>query len=848
MESREKIGSMSLEQKAIFVSGNDYWHLESDDKLGLPRIMITDGPHGLRKQRSDKKASDGIGLGNSVPATCFPPAATSACSWDEELLKEEGVCLAEECLKEKVSVILGPGTNIKRSPLSGRNFEYFSEDPFLSGKMSASLINGVQSKGVGTSLKHFACNSQEAFRMMVNEVVDERTIREIYFPAFEIAIKESQPWTVMNSYNKINGVYSSQNEWLLNQVARNEWGFKGLFVTDWGASVDRILGLKAGTDLEMPCSGDMNKQNILDAIKNGNLDEKILNERVNKVVELILKSKNTLDLNKDFVCDYENHHKIAQKVAEGSMVLLKNDENLLPLKKGQKVAVIGEMAKLPRFQGAGSSVINPTKLCNAFDELVAIGVDADYAQGYYKSSPAKKDKKRKSDEVLLSEAIELAKSHDVAIVFVGLTEEIEGEGYDKLSIKMPQNHDILVTEIAKVNPNTVVVLAGGSVVSMPWIENVKSILNSGLGGQAGGAAVANILTGNVNPSGKIAETYPLDLSDTPTYGNFPGGPVVAEHKESVYVGYRYYDTAEKDVLFPFGHGLSYTKFEYSELKIRKSNPNPNGGDDDDDDDDDLSNVKDTDVLDVSFKIKNIGGFDGSEIAQIYVTDKESTIFRPIKELRAFKKVFLKAGEVKEVTVHLNKRSFAYYNVNINDWHVETGEFEILVGSSSRDIRLSQTILIESTVDAVVPDFRETAPDYYKANIHSISDDQWQKIYGKELPARTRDPSQKIDINCCLNDARHTKWGGRICNLIEKKMSGMGSGDNAEGEGKMLAAMATQIPIRNFVSMSMGAFSPQQAAGLLMILNDDESSFSGFNAIFWRLGRTISMLPRLLKSI
>lgn len=839
MDSHEIVERMSLEQKAIFVSGNDYWHLESDDKLGLPQIMITDGPHGLRKHRSDKKATNGIGLGDSVPSTCFPPASTSACSWDESLLMEEGEILAKECIKEKVSVILGPGTNIKRSPISGRNFEYFSEDPLLSGKMSAALINGVQSKGIGTSLKHFACNSQEAFRMMVSEVVDERAIREIYFPAFEIAIKESQPWTVMNSYNKINGHYSSQNEWLLNQVARNEWGFKGLFVTDWGASVDRIQGLKAGTDLEMPCSGDLNKQNIIDAIKNGILDENILNERVNKVVELILKSKKTLELNKESSsCNYEEHHKIAQKVAESSMVLLKNDDDLLPLKKGQKVAIIGEMAKLPRFQGAGSSVINPTMLSNAFDELVALGVDVIYSQGYYKLPPTKKEKDRKSNEVLLSEAIETAKSSDVAIVFVGLPEEYEGEGYDKSDISMPENHNILVSEIANVNRNTVVVLAGGSVVAMPWINNVKSCLNSGLGGQAGGAAVANILTGKVNPSGKTAETYPLQFSDNPTYGNFPGGPVVSEHKESIFVGYRYYDTAEKEVLFPFGFGLSYTKFEYSDMKINKSGSDEN----------ELSELKDTDAIDVYFKIKNIGNLDGSEIAQIYVSDKESTIFRPTKELRAFKKVFLKVGEEKEVSVHLDKRAFSYYNINIKDWHVETGEFDILVGSSSRDIKLRQTVFVKSTVEAVVPDLREVCPDYYKANIQSIDDDQWRRVYGSELPARERDKSKRIDLNCCLNDARHTKWGGRICNMIEKKMATMGSGENAEGEGKMLAAMATQIPIRNFISMSMGAFSIKQAEGLLKILNDDESSFAGFNAIFWRLGRTISMLPRLLRSI
>lgn len=819
MKHPEIIKKMSLEQKAKFVSGYDYWHLEEAPELGLPKIMVTDGPHGLRKQNTDKKTSDGIGLGNSVPATCMPPAATSACSWDENLLKEEGEALAEECLQEKVSVILGPGTNIKRSPVCGRNFEYFSEDPLLAGKMSANLINGCQSKGIGNSLKHFACNSQEAFRMVVSEVIDERTIREIYFPAFEIAVKEAQPWTIMNSYNRINGVYASQNDWLQNKVLRDEWGFKGLVVTDWGASVDRIPGLKYGTDLEMPSSGTLNTQRIIAAVKDGSLDEAVLDERVDNVVDLIVKSKPALE--KEYKFDVEAHHKTAQKIAEGSMVLLKNDENILPLKAGQKVAVIGEMAKAPRFQGAGSSVINPTKLDNAYDELKKLGVDVTYAQGYEKG----KDVVNNS---LVSEAVNAAKAADVALVFVGLTEEFEGEGYDRESINMPNSHNNLVSEIVKANANTVVVLAGGSVVYMPWINEVKALLNSGLGGQAGGAAVANILTGAVNPSGKTAETYPLSFEENPTYGNYPGGPVVSEHKESVYIGYRYYDTAEKDVLFPFGYGLSYTTFEYGNMKLS------------------AKDIKDTDTVKVSFTVKNTGAVDGAEIAQIYVADKESTIFRPKKELRAFTKVFLKAGEEKEVTLELGKRAFAYYNVNIGDWHVESGEFDIMVAASSRDIRLTETVNVTSTVDAVVPDYRETAPSYYKADITAVDDKEWSAVYGQALPERVRDTSKKIDIYCCLNDARHTKWGGKICRLIEGIMSKMGSAEN--GDGKMLAAMATQIPIRNFIAMSMGVFSPDMADGLLMMLNDDESSFVGFSKIFWRLGGALTRLPALLKSI
>jgi len=816
MKHPEIVKKMSLEQKAAFVSGYDYWHLEEAPELGLPKIQITDGPHGLRKQNPDGKD---VGLGNSFPATCFPPASTSSCSWDEELLKEEGEALGEECLQEDVSTILGPGTNIKRSPVCGRNFEYFSEDPFLAGKCSAGLVNGVQSKGIGTSLKHFACNSQEAFRMVINEVIDERAMREIYLTAFEICVKEAQPWTIMNSYNRINGVYASQNEWLQEKVLRDEWGFEGLVVTDWGASVDRIPGLKYGTDLEMPSSGALNTKKIIAAVNSGELEEAVLDRRVDTVVDLIVKSKPALE--KKYKYDVEAHHRLAQKVAEGSMVLLKNEDKILPLKKGQKVAVIGEMAKAPRFQGAGSSVINPTKIDNAFDELKKLGVDVTYAQGYEKS-------KDEINSALVSEAAEAARKADVAVVFVGLTEEFEGEGYDRESIDMPNSHNNLVAEISKANPNTVVVLAGGSVVHISWLDSVKALLNSGLGGQAGGAAVANILTGAVNPSGKTSETYPLSFSDNPTYGNYPGGPVTSEHRESVYIGYRYYDKAEKDVLFPFGYGLSYTTFVYNDIKLSSKE------------------IKDTDTVTVSFKIKNTGDTDGAEVAQLYVADKESTIFRPVKELKGFKKVFLKAGEEKEISIDLSKRAFAFYNVEFGDWQVETGEFDILIGASSRDIKLSETMTVVSTSDAKIPDYRETAPAYYTADINGMKDSQFAAVYGQSLPDSEPDTSKKIDIYCCLNDARHTKWGGKICRLIEKIMSKMGSAEN--GDGKMLAAMATQIPIRNFIAMSMGVFSPAMADGLLQILNDDESTFVGFSKIFWRIGGALVKLPNLLKSI
>lgn len=818
MKHSEIVSKMTLEQKSAFVSGLNYWYLQSAPERGLPSIMMTDGPNGLRKQNTEKRP-DGIGLGNSVPSTCFPPAVTSSCSWDKDLLRLEGEAIAEECLAERVSVILGPGTNIKRSPVCGRNFEYFSEDPYLAGVCSAAFTTGVQSKGVGVSLKHYACNSQEAFRMIIDEIVDERAIRELYLPAFEMCVKEAKPWTVMNSYNKINGIYSSQNEWLQEKVLRNEWGFDGLIVTDWGASVDRVTGLECGTDLEMPSSGTLNTKKIIAAVKNGTLDERVLNKAVDNVVELIEKSKPVLK--KSYKYDKNKHHNIAKKIAEGSMVLLKNDGSILPLRKGQKIAVIGEMAKSPRFQGAGTSVINPTMLDNAYDELVKLGADVVYSQGYDKL-------KDEIDGKLINDAVNTAKEADVVLIFAGLTEGFEAEGYDRKNIEMPNCQNHLILEIAKINPNTVVVLAGGSVIHMPWIHEVKALLNSGLGGQAGGSAVADILMGRVNPSGKLSETYPLEFSDNPTYGNYPGGPVTSEHRESVYIGYRYYDTAEKDVLFPFGFGLSYTIFEYSDMKLSSDR------------------IKDTDTVTVSFKIKNTGKVDGAEIAQIYVADKESTIFRPVKELRAFEKVFLKAGEEKKVSVELSKRAFAFWNININDWMVETGEFDILIGASSRDIRLSKTINVESTVIAKIPDYRESAPAYYTADICNMNGSQFEAVYGKPMPSSEIDRTKKIDIYCCINDAKYTKWGGKIAKLIQFIMTKMGSAEN--GDGAMLAAMATQIPIRNFVQMSMGVFSPKMAEGLINILNDDESTFIGINKIFWRIGSVLIKLPKLLKSI
>lgn len=814
MKHQSIIEKLTLEEKAGLCSGKDYWHFKGVERLGIDPIMVTDGPHGLRKQNPEGKKK---GLSNSIPATCFPTAAATSCSWNTELIYKMGQALGDECRKEKVSVLLGPGVNMKRSPLCGRNFEYFSEDPYLAGKLAASFINGVQSKGIGTSIKHFAANSQEARRMVIDEIVDERALREIYLPAFEIAVKESQPWTVMNAYNRLNGTYCSENEWLQQKVLRDEWGFEGLIVTDWGASVDRVKGVKYGTDVEMPTSGELNAKRIIEAVKDGSLDEKDLDARVDNIIEILLRSAETLK--EEYTCDMEANHKIARQIAGESAVLLKNEDDILPVDKSKKIAVIGEMAEKPRYQGAGSSLINPTKLDNALECLKEAGYTVIYARGYDKS-------KDEINAELTAEAVEAAKQADTVLVFAGLTEDFESEGYDRTHMGMPKSHNALIEAVAAANAETAVILSGGSCVEMPWLDKVKAVLNGSLGGQAGAGAIADIISGAVNPSGKLSETYPLALEDNPTYGNYPGGRVLAEHKESIYIGYRYYDTAKKPVMFPFGYGLSYTHFQYSDLKLSSKK------------------IKDGDELTVSFKIKNTGDIDGAEVAQVYVKDVESTIFRPEKELKGFAKVFLKAGEEKEVSITLNRRAFAFYNVKAQDWTVESGDFEILVGASSADIRLSDTVNVKAE-DVDIPDYRETAPAYYTADIAAIDDSQFEAVLGRPIPPRERDKSQKLTIYNNLEDAEHTKWGGKINRLIKKGFS-MATKDDGYNGG-MMEAMATQIPIRNFIQMSMGVFSEEMAKGMLMMIND-EGAGKGFAKILSGLPKALKNLKNLLNSI
>ena len=805
MKHADLIKQMTLEEKASFCSGLDYWHTPGLDRLGVPVVMWTDGPHGIRK-RAEKMDKDQATSLKGVPAICYPTAATTACSWDPDLIYEMGVLLGEECLKEQVSVLLGPGTNIKRSPLCGRNFEYFSEDPYLAGEISAAFVNGVQSKGIGTSLKHFAGNNQETRRMTCDTVVDERALREIYLTSFEKTVKQAQPWTIMNAYNRLNGTYCAENKWLLTDVLRDEWGFKGMIVTDWGAENDRVAGLLAGQELEMPTSNGLGNKQIVEAVKDGRIPEEFLDKMVDNVLDVIMKSKDVLG---DYTYDADAHHQKAREIASQCMVLLKNEGNILPLKKGADIAVIGEMAKNPRYHGAGSSIVNAIKVDCAYDSIVEKGAKVTYAQGY---STAKKNKI--PDEKFIADAVEAAKGKDAVLLFIGLTEEFESEGFDRRHIGIPPLHTKLVDAVSAVNENVVVVLAGGAVIEMPWADKVKGILNSILGGEATGSAAADILFGDVNPSGKLAETYPVALSDTPCYNYFPGNTATVEYRESVFVGYRYYDSAEKEVRFPFGYGLSYTTFEYSDIKLS------------------ADSIKDTDEVTVSFKIKNTGTVDGAEVAQIYVKDNESTIFRPRQELKGFKKVFLKAGEEKDVSITLGKRAFAYYNVNIHDWHVETGAFTICVGASSRDIKLSAELNVESTVDAIVPDYRATAPAYYSADVKNIPAEQFVSVLGRELPPSEIKAYPNLTLVNTIEDSAAGKNGAKIVGLIKKLV----------GEESMAAGIALQLPIKNLISMSFGIFNPKMAEQLLEILNDKKPLVRGIVVM------VVKAIPAVIKGI
>lgn len=662
---KELVAQMTLEEKAAMCSGADFWHTEAVERLGIPASMVSDGPHGLRKQNEE---GDHLGINDSIKAVCFPAGCGTAASFNRELLTQMGETLGNECQAEGVSVILGPAVNIKRSPLCGRNFEYYSEDPLVASEMAGALIHGIQSKNVGTSIKHFLANNQETRRMSSDSRVDERTLHEIYLAAFEGAVKKEKPWTVMCSYNKINGTYAAQNHQYLTETLRDQWGFDGYVMSDWGAVNNRVEDLKAGLDLEMPGSNGANDKMIAGAVLSGELDESIVDEAVERILNIVFRYEDNRD--RSAVFDKDKDHEMARRVAEETIVLLKN-EDVLPLSDSQKVAFIGKYAKKPRYQGGGSSHINSHKITSALD-AAADRKNVTYAQGF-------DDAEDRTDEKLLAEAVEAARNADVAVIFAGLPDKFESEGFDRKHMAMPDCQNELIEKVAAVQPNTVVVLHNGSPVEMPWIGQVKGIVEAYLGGQAVGGAVCDILFGKVNPSAKLPETFPLRLEDNPSYLSYVGEGDMVEYREGIFVGYRYYDKKKMDVLFPFGYGLSYTTFAYSNLTVDKEQ------------------MKDTDTLRVTVDVTNTGDVTGKEVVQLYVADRESTAIRPVKELRDFAKVELAPGETKTVTFTLDQRAFAYYSVRIHDWHVETGAFDIMVGKSSRDIVLTKTVTVESTV-------------------------------------------------------------------------------------------------------------------------------------------------------
>ncbi len=665
MSIKEIIHQMTLDEKIAMCSGNDMWHTEPMERLGIPRSMVSDGPHGLRKQPG-KDSGDNLGILYAVKAVCFPAACATASSFDRELMHQMGQILGAECRAEDVSVLLGPAVNIKRSPLCGRNFEYLSEDPYVTGELAAAYINGVQSQGVGTSIKHFAVNNQETARMSSSSNVDERTLREIYFPGFETAIKKAQPWTVMCSYNKINGIYASENKWLLHDILRKEWGFEGYVMSDWGAVRNRVKGLLAGLDLDMPTSVKGVNDNVIKAaINDGTLSEKVLDESVERILKIVLRyeaeKKKDADKGKAYVFDYDADHRKAAEIAKQCMVLLKN-EDVLPLKKEEKVAFIGGFAKSPRYQGGGSSHINSYQVISALSLAAEYG-DVIYAEGF----PADADY---MDEELFEEALHTAEKAEKIVIFAGLPDVFESEGYDRSHMRLPACQNVLIEKIAELGKPVIIVLHNGSPVELPWVNRVQGILEAYLCGEAVGEAEMDILYGKVNPSGRLAETFPKRLEDNPSYLHFAGKSKEVNYTEGVFMGYRYYDSKNMEVLFPFGFGLSYTTFSYSNLVIDKQDETGRTG------------------VRVCVDVTNTGPMAGKEIVQLYVSDKTESTIRPIQELKQFSAVYLEPGESKTVILELDERAFAWYDEELHDWYAADGTYKISIGKSSRHMELT----------------------------------------------------------------------------------------------------------------------------------------------------------------
>ena len=677
MDIIDILPQLTLEEKASLCSGYYYWHTKSIERLDIPRVMMCDGPHGLRKQTGPE---DHLGIHESIKSVCFPSASALAASFNTEVMKELGECLGKECQAENVGMLLGPGVNMKRSPLCGRNFEYFSEDPYLAGELASAYVKSLQAQGVAACVKHFACNDQETERMSIDTEVDERTLHEIYLAAFEKVIKEAKVRGVMCAYNSLNGTFCSENKNLLTDILRDRWGYEGFVVTDWGAVKDRVEGVRAGLDLEMPGGPGAQDQKIVEAVRDGSLDERDLDRIIKRILQFV---SDCTEQKREVVKDYEADHKQAAELAGECMVLLENRDDILPLKKETKTVFIGEFAVTPRYQGGGSSHVNPWKVEDAYHAAESAGADVTFVKGY----DVKNEKDKKLAAHLIEEAVEAAEKAETAVIFAGLPDEYESEGWDRSSLDLPEVQNRLIEAVAAVQPNTVVVVHAGAPVIMPWRDQAKAILLAYLGGEGVGAAEADVLYGSVNPSGKLAETFPLELEHNPSYLNFPGANGQVKYREGVFIGYRYYDKKKLEVEYPFGYGLSYTSFDYDNIRL------------------DRKEMKDTDVLHVSCRVTNTGNVQGKEIVQLYVEPETDPALeeRPVRELKGFTKIDLKPGESREVEFTLDKRAFAYYSKELHDWYVPDGEYRIQIGASSRDLRLEDSVRIENT---------QTLPVYY----------------------------------------------------------------------------------------------------------------------------------------
>ena len=771
---------LTLEEKCALLSGAETFKTRGMPEHGIPQIWLSDGPHGLRKQAGE---SDHLGLNPSVPATCFPTASAVANSWDAALGEEIGAALGEEAAAQEVSVVLGPGLNMKRNPLCGRSFEYFSEDPYLAGKLAAGYIRGIQSKGVAACPKHFAVNSQETRRMASDSIVDERTLREIYLTGFEIAVKEGHPRSIMSSYNLVNGTYANENKHLLMEILRGEWGFDGAVITDWGGSNDHALGVKNGSTLEMPAPGGDSVRELLAAVESGKISESDIDARLSELLPLVFDTKAALDAApREF--DAAAHHALARRAAEESLVLLKNEGSLLPLAAGSKVAVIGDFAKNPRYQGAGSSMVNSTQVDVLLDKLIDSELNViGYQQGF--------DRHGKPDAALQKSACELATQADTVILCMGLDEIAESEGLDRSNLRLAQNQVDLLQAVAAVNPKIVVVLYSGSVVETPWLDNCQALLYAALGGQAGAGAVADALTGKVNPCGKLAETWPLAYADVPSAADFATRRKTVEYREGLYIGYRYFTTAEKAVRFPFGYGMSYTTFAYSDMAA--------------------------DEQGVSLTVTNTGSVAGTEIVQLYVAKKNSELFRPAKELKGFARVTLAPGEKQRITIMLDDKAFRFWNVKANRWEIEGGEYELLVGASVEDIRLCEKISVHGT--ATVHPYEDVDLDcYYKGNVLSVSDADFEKLLGHPIP----NGKTKIDRNLTLGELNHARsplgW------LVWLVLTILLDASYKRGKPDLNILFQYNMPLRALAKMTNGAISMGMVDGIVMELQG-----------FWILG-------------